>query len=353
MKEHNHYGTAYFIWQHVIWGAVASYLYRSMCFCCINHLSEKQSSLVFFGLVVICTCIGIAINYQKYRNDVSVFIDLLFPLDIYMLLTYAVYMKRTIVVSGVLFVLLSIIYVIVLHNKPIRTPEHEKKIIKIRKIQALRMSRALLAVCFSLPIAVFAISIFLGHYPITSDITAKSDPAWSKEYTINENEDIVVKVFDGSWNTLSLDERMDILQTIANIEQNYLGLPNELNVEAGALSGNTVAHYNHERHRIVIDTDELLSSSGEEVLNSLCHECYHAYQHAQVEAYRQVDDDLKRLRMFVLMPDYEADFSEYIGDGSMDYYFQTVEITARQYAKEAVEDYRRQISYLEENIQAP
>lgn len=96
-------------------------------------------------------------------------------------------------------------------------------------------------------------------------------------------------------------------------------------------------------YRIVLDVDELLSSSGEEVLNSLCHECYHAYQRAQVEAYSQVDDDLKNLRMFILIPEYEADFANYDGSDSFSYYMQTVEIAARQYAEDAVEDYKNQI----------
>lgn len=153
------------------------------------------------------------------------------------------------------------------------------------------------------------------------------------------------------WSRLTTQEKLDTLQTVANIEAHYLGLPNELNVGIANLGEYTFACYNDSTRTISIDLNHLENDSVYDVLDSCCHEAYHSYQHRLVEAYNAADENLKGLRIYKSATQYGQEFNNYI-DGDYDfclYYYQNCEMDARDYAEEAVSDYYRRIyEYLDE-----
>ena len=92
----------------------------------------------------------------------------------------------------------------------------------------------------------------------------------------------------------------------------------------------------------------------EEVLNIVCHESYHAYQHCIVSALENADEESKNLRLFRDARNYAEEFCDYkSGDnGFYDYYYQECEMDAREYAEEALLNYYKRIEeYLIETKQ--
>ncbi len=87
-------------------------------------------------------------------------------------------------------------------------------------------------------------------------------------------------------------------------------------------------------HEIIIDRAHLLTASPWEVLDTVCHEAYHSYQHRLVDALAGADKDSRNLRLFRKANSYANEFHNYI-DGKEDfcsYYHQDCESDAREYA---------------------
>lgn len=188
--------------------------------------------------------------------------------------------------------------------------------------------------------------------PITPDhdIIILSDEAHRSQNgifadTIAANIDTVSNLLQDRWDTLDLNEKANTLQTVANIEASYLGLPHELNVKIDTLRESTIAQYDDRTHTITVSITYLESMPAEEMLDSICHESYHAYQHRLIDAYNSVDVEYRDLLTFYFVPIYEEEFQNYVDgkDDDLAYYFQMCEMKARDYAEESVIDYYEKI----------
>lgn len=172
------------------------------------------------------------------------------------------------------------------------------------------------------------------------------------EQSLSNNMETIARLREDAWGSLTVQERLDVLQTVANIEQRYLGLPNELNIGAANLDDGILGYYADQTHEIVLDMDSLLHGTSEEMLDTVCHEAYHSYQYRMADAFNEADESSKNLKMFRKANSYAREFENYV-NGEKDfcgYYDQDCESDARDYAEDAVEDYCRRINeYLLEN----
>ena len=143
------------------------------------------------------------------------------------------------------------------------------------------------------------------------------------------------------WDTISMEEKVSAMQVIANIESRYLGLPHELTLIVSQLPSGTVACYNDRTHHIEIDVEHLEDASPLEILDSICHEAYHAYQYRLCDAYDCLDNEYKTLIDFYDATLYKEEFANYINgeDDMFEYYHQQCEIKAREYAQISTEEY--------------
>ena len=147
---------------------------------------------------------------------------------------------------------------------------------------------------------------------------------------------------------------LNVLQTVANVEQRYLGLSNELNVGAANLREGLISYYYDQTHEIVIDIDSLMNDSSWQLLDSLTHEAFHSYEHRIVDAFNAADESIRKLRLFRNVDSYASEFDDYTS-GQEDfyhYYNQSCESDAREYAESAVSEYKKRIDkYLLESAQ--
>ena len=73
-----------------------------------------------------------------------------------------------------------------------------------------------------------------------------------------------------------------------------------------------MGYYSDNTHEIVIDMDSLLNDLSWEVLDTVCHEAYHSYQHRIVDAFNNADGNSKNLKMFRKASSYASEFNNYI-----------------------------------------
>lgn len=115
--------------------------------------------------------------------------------------------------------------------------------------------------------------------------------------TIENNLNTINLLQEDIWDILSLQERLNVLQTIANIEASYLGLPHELNVISAVMDEETLGYYNDQIHTVAFNIDFLRQGNSADILETLTHEAFHAYEHRLVDLYEHATNELKDPRL--------------------------------------------------------
>ena len=249
--------------------------------------------------------------------------------------------KKTLIVSlGITAAVLSAVYFAYLLFYPIRNVSKRKQIMKRRIVRGFIATKNILCVALlGLILIIGAGVVFDGAISTPSVRTATM--ANVREQTIKNNMDMLTNLYEDTWEGLSVEEKLNVLQTVANVEQRYLGLPHELNIRAGNVKATIEGYYEDNEHIIMINLDYLLNRSSYEMVECVTHEAYHALQSRMVDAYDATSDDLKNLIFFDTAAAYKNEFDNY-SDGEKnfeEYYYQKCEENARRYSMSAAPEY--------------
>ena len=353
--QNNTMGKVEFVLEHVFWAVTAMIWYKNIFFRCLGNMTLTQSRLVLWGVVVVGAVLGILFNWKRKRCGVSVAANLLIPYGLYTILAYLPI--RTVLIKVVIAVgvVISVLVTVAIMRRKIVNVSNRRKIIGRRFLHSMRCTQ----VCMALSMAVIMITLGIGGVfgsAIMWATPAKTIGNSSVSYATNisNNMDTVLKLQEDIWKDLTAQERLNVLQTIADVERNYLGISNELTVGTANLSEELLGYYNDRTHEVIISMDSLLYDDVYEVLDTLCHEVYHSYQHRLVDAYVASDAQIQNLRMFKNASYYLEEFSDYKSgtENFCSYYAQECESDAREYAESSVLDYYYRISeYLGEELE--
>lgn len=341
-------GVLYNIWL----GLMLALWYKALLFRCINDVSRSLSTIILVGIVLFCCVLGILIHkivmHRKIRSN-NALADLLIGFGIYTVLTYYQFCTIFIIVVSLISLALALLRIISIFSRRINKKNVSKVIIRKRLFRLIDGLKAIICIALTFTMVYLSITTFFG----TSLVRANVDPAKQNEVeiqTITNNYETLCLLEDNTWVNLTLEERLGVLQTIANIEQRYLGISHELIVGTKTLDEGTLGCYDESEHLILISVDCLLNDSSYEAVVVICHEARHAYQYCMISAYESMDDKYRNLLAFRDIQNYEMEFSNYI-DGVKDYYgyiSQKCESDAYLYGIIAADDYFQRINeYLE------
>lgn len=150
------------------------------------------------------------------------------------------------------------------------------------------------------------------------------------------------KLTEDNWNSLTYDEKIELLQEVVECESLYLGIKDYPLVYTKSLTNlSKLAFYSNSKNEICINDYIIDISTLSSSLNIILHETYHTYQHELCDAYAQLDDESKKLYIFNDIEQYIYEFTNYIDcendyDG---YYDQLCELYAREHAENRVSFY--------------
>ena len=165
------------------------------------------------------------------------------------------------------------------------------------------------------------------------------------EDTMEANMDEVLKLLPTTWETLNTHERINVLQTVCNIEAHYLGLDYPITVQGDNLSQYNLGSYSDTQRLIRINLDHIENDTVEEVLSSLLHEVHHSYEHRLADVYNSILMDYRDLRLFKDITLYSKEVNDYINPRE-DYYgymSQHLELDSETYAEFGVKEYYTRI----------
>ena len=320
-----------------------AFIFKSLLFKCIVSFTYTQSKVIFWITIISIFVINTLFTWNKGRNFLNMCCNAILSFGVY---TFMSYVSVYPILWGILVmcIILSIAYSLLIMTQRVKRKHNFKSIMSNRLIHCALGWRVVFSVYFLLMIIALCLMLFFGDSLMFSNVKAEI-PGNSREWTMENNIDSLNKVEERTWSTLSAKKKINTLQTIANIEATHLGLSHELNVTLGALDESTIACYSDEKHVIVINATYFDNYSAPEILDSLFHEAYHAYQHELCEAYDSVDPSHQNLLIFRNIQDYKKEFSDYISgdDDFISYYRQKCETKAREYGTETVEYYYQYI----------
>lgn len=324
---------------------VSVVLYNNLLFRCLPGKTYIESKIVLWMMIGLSFLIYTFILNRCMRTGWMVATMLIIPLGLYTVLTYIKTVGSWILITLISTVILTIVYSVSLMRYRIKKFRNNTKTIKRSFRYCYIISQSIVAIALLMIMGAIGIRGVLGYNIISSSVTPTTNTENDSQTIIN-NIDTILLLQEKVWNKLTIQEKLDALQTVANIEARYLGLPNELNVGTANLGEYTNACYNDRAHTISIDLDHLENDSVHDVLGSLLHESYHSYQHRLVDAYRTADNDFKDLQIYKSAAQYEQEFNNYV-NGNYDfglYYYQKCEMDARDYAENAINDYYDRIN---------
>lgn len=205
---------------------------------------------------------------------------------------------------------------------------------------------------FFLATAAIILSITLDGFSIKSHkyyVKTNSNETVSSQTTQNNMETLLL-LQDEEWIKLNDGEKLQVMQTVTNIECNFLKISDNIIVEARDLEPAINSFYDYKNNKIILDTKHLSVAAPTFVLKSVCHEIRHAWQNKLIDLYDMSDGKLYHS----LLSDYDIvqfkeDFSDNNPTSNDDIisYSQYSEHEAENYAENAVKDYKYRIcSYM-------
>lgn len=320
--------------------AIAAFIwYRNLLFRCMPGMTYSQSRLLLSGMMVGCILLGAFVLFRRRRTDWTALVCLLLPCGFYTMLTYRTVLGRLPAAVFAAAGLLTAGNALHVLTGKIRSADR-RRVLHNRLYHCCCAAHSFLAAGMAVILLTLIGRAMFGTALVQPSVEAQTGIA---EQVTQGNTDILLRLQPGEWQELEVKEKLDVLQTVANIEANRLGLPNELNVGGSNLSDGTLGSYDDRMHAIHINLELLETGSPDEALRSCCHEVYHSYQYRLVEAREAAGEELAGLRLFRSAAEYAEEFADYESGGSGEefyaYYAQHCEEDARAYAEEAVQRY--------------
>lgn len=209
---------------------------------------------------------------------------------------------------------------------------------KSRRAEVIDMRMDKVARC-SLVLAGIASIIIMSAIRIDKNIQyfSEVDP-----YYIEENEEIAVMFDRDRWDSLSDSEKLEILQIVANCETTNSDLGFTVRVTSGDLGERILGTYCNDFREVTIDIDNLREGAPGSLLKTVIHEVHHAWEYNLIDRYYAALPFERDMDIYEPVEDYEREFgnyTEYSSSSRDEYYYQRVEVDAREYAEMRLEDY--------------
>ena len=340
-----------YFWDNLFWGGILFFLFMKILFRPLSgwnySYSKRFLMLWLLGWMGVC----ILVQWRKHRFSIYPFFNAAVPLGIYAVLAYAAITPLSVWLPLCAGVLLSARCVWnVLRCRRFARIEDPVQRRKVRVTHIARDVYTYMGMGLTVVLLVMGLRTCL-HIPLFAPEKVEMTVSASDQenrHTIEGHLDQLQKLQDGSWDKLSAQEKINVLQAVLLIEKESLGLPDAVSMGVYNQSEHTLGAFSDQDTEILISYDHILQENSWEMVETVCHEAYHCYQHRLIALYEKSDPEFRKLEVFRHVPDYIEEFGHYIsGDEDYEgYYNQYCERDAREYASSAAVYYELKISYL-------
>ena len=234
--------------------------------------SAPISRLFLLALLIVTSSITIFLTqkHSRTRTDFEIHSTLVFAVGSYCVLAYEKYLPFLTHLTTIIALLSCVVFSIRLYSGLSKTASKKRR--RFRHIRTIVLScRTICAACFiPLLVVIFVITLRGG-------IIFNAPPnEVQKEYSEYDRMNILLSLEQSHWDNLSKPERLQILQSAADLKMRDAGIPHKITVSAVILPNNSRGNYSQSDHRISINAS-LLSGNSYEAYETLLQGCYYAY----------------------------------------------------------------------------
>lgn len=351
-KHSNTMGILSFMIAQMYWGWLAYTFFSARLFSRIisiksgTLLSTSESQRVLIILLMVCELAGFLLTAKYRRNSWSIIVNTLTPYGIYLILETVPHIPIYIMFLFALIVIFVLLYSIILITAPIRCKRNRITVIKRRCSQLIHGTYFLSGTLFGILTLTSAVGAILGISSIYPQTTLEDTGLIELPYSLSAFSDELSSLQGKQWDKLPLQEKVDLLQLVTQIEVNYLGLPDKLQVCCETLEPYLAGGYAHDDRTIYISRDCLLYDPPKDCVDTILHEVYHSYQHHLCAVYKTLDEEYQSMYFLRDASCYINEFEQYNSGNSdfFEYYYQLCEIDARAYAESRLSTYNYQVN---------
>lgn len=273
------------------------------------------------------------------------FIELLYnftPISMLSFLFFAQYhFTISLVLAALLIMAVTMLIVLVKKNEK-KQAYSEKRSNKYKNILA-RCSIVLLSATTIVPcfMSMFVYKFHSPEYMAKESISetflteTNIDDEMLTDDPYEENIHLFKLFEEDKWSNYSIDEKVTVMQDLADFETEQLGIPT-LPIIAVKLDSYTLGAYSPTKRDIHIDVEHLSTDGAEKCVQTLCHEVFHSAQYYITE---NVDweDEIFKASYFSEIRSWKANTENYQNvtiDDYDSYRDQPLEYSAREYAEQ-------------------
>lgn len=338
------------IWFHILKGMVLYIKVLDKMF----MFRESLLAYIAFFIIGLAFYIFLVNGSKNFWTEVLIAI---FPCVVFMLLEYGFRYKFLLVIA---FVLILVFFW--QDMKPIK--EKQKKRLEQNKTAKLNYKKIIpklwkktyprLYCALYIYMILFLVFSIVGNW--IDHKKTYSSKVEDLEYiaeTIYENKDELIKLQQDIYDTLTFEQKVDLLQVVVNIEISYLGCKTVQLCSEDIQNDAVAGYYNSNARQIVIDKD-VVNGKYDPIgaMRVVLHEVYHVYEHECIESVdlENVNMNLKFYRDIQIWAEELNDYHD-VGDDYADieaffaYALQHVEMDADDYSDMRISHYMYYMYY--------
>ena len=294
------------------------------------------------GLAVLAA----ATSFRTHRNVLSAVTSAIAPFGVISVFGFLVYEPKSlvkVVLIGMVVIAAYLVSNIIRRRYGGKTNEIES----VNTVKNIILSMLSIFVVF-----VFA-SSFSGNSVELSALYRRN----SFEELYNINADTLIKLDEQTWSTLSENDKLEVLKTVANTECEMFGIPYYINVNIDEnLRGTGVySNYEYGSRSIRVNPEILKDFYAHDCVMYIIRACFNVYQRCLCEVYLAVDEKYYDVPIFDDAVKYYNSFKEY--DKISNDYIAVSKLlvveTATKYSSSTINIGKYFDSKLRENIKSP
>lgn len=314
----------------------------------------RFSSVKEFNFITIFSFASCFIAFSRTRHIVTMITAVVFPFCIFTLINLrSLFQGLTSMAILMIASMAAVCFIIIRKDYSMSSGKGfrfsnrtlKKCVIAVQMVFTLIMSLCIMTVVVT--------NVIVFHKNSSTDVSMEEQQAMEEVRTYDlsvyttDNFSKELESFNAkNWSELTMSERLQLLQLIANIEANSMGIAQPFVVKSDNLVQKdkdiyTTGCYQSKYNTIYIDNYYLEAEESYWVLQTICHECYHGWQHSLVKLYFEAGEDCKQLRIFSDVREYIDNMKSY--DEALQnfdqYYNLKLESMARSYGEDRAKDY--------------
>lgn len=309
------------------------FVFRFLVFRRLPGLGHDASIRIAFLMMAAGVYVAYLLCRRNYRTLKSIFLAPCVPLGIYTYIALFAYYKGILIGAALVLAAVAGGFALWVLCSPVTHLQWKPVIMKRRQRNCAMMAGLCFTLCAIVALGCGVLTTLRGGYPVKTD-----DPAqWSipRGLSLEDNLDVLVDLEQSRWENLNGEQRLELLQLLLKTEWAYLGMPGEPVLYVDDLYDGVLGQTNSITGRITVDIEHLEKDDAAELVDTVLHECRHAYTCQLAKLYRNIEPEYQKLLIFAGVGQFADEYEDYISGVTGDteaYFMQSVEDDARGYA---------------------